>query len=591
MRVPLHLADGHGRPGWLALAGALAAGLLSLGVLAWLTGTGPAGSALSLAPLPVETLGLQWSPRTELPDVARARALARWVGLLRLACALVILAAVVPVLLGALLAGRAARPELHVHRDVGASARLLRRAFLQRTVAFVGAAGTVAGVGAAVLLPWLARAWPGVWSGTLGPWAASGLLGSGAVVATAVGAMLLWWGGGLLAPASERGRIPGAQDGFVVAGGAASTLVCILAFVLLGAERPDASTAGPPDLTWASVTAPSALDTASLLHGLAALPGVTRVGATTPGGWSRLGIDSHVATECGDCWIGGLPTPMLGGWARVVGVAGAALDLMGVPLVAGRGPSAITAADPPAVWVSEGFAARQFERGRWAGRSALVGRDLDRWYAVEGVTGAGLPVLAAGAAPPAADQVFVSLLQHPVRALELGVEGAADPGAVRSALESLLPAGATVEVAPLAGRRALDRAPIAWISRLLLLALVAAVALSTLTAALGARLLARARTYELGVRRAVGATRGWSVRWLLLGSLGRTLTGALVGAWAVLFFRDGLATLLGGTAPLGAASVLALALQGLAGLAGAWPVARRAPAAAPAALAGADPLP
>jgi len=565
----------------IGVAFALVAGLVVVGI-ATVVGFGGEGvreSALGLAPVAFDVPGIDWSNRPTFPTELREAALARWVGILRLAFLLLVLAATVPVVFGALMTGALFRPSLLVHRDVGAPARLLRGRSAGVAFGLVVAAALVAGGLLVGLIPSVAAAWSEVWQPRSSP--------AGGIAATLTTTVLLagllvsvafWSTSGLLSAQADARRVSEPSvGGLSLVQASTSTVVIVMAVAVLADARPEATPAddAAAGQWWVQVQANTPIDSAALMHSLGSVPEVETVGATTPGGWDGLGIQQHVLTQCGNCWTGDIATPMLGGRARIVGVAGDALRLLGVEVLEGTDLSEVGATDPDASLVSERFGGRMFEGGEAIGRATFIGSDLAP-HNVTGIVDDPSPLPGLGAARPYADRLYLSLAQHPVPNMEIVVSGPISRAGLQNALVPMLPDATRLEIRPLADHHAAVAAPLDWISNLLTALLVGCVLLSLLTGILGARLQVETRQYEIGVRRSVGATRRRVLGWVLGTTIGRAGLGVLVGLWLALFFRDPLSRLLGADVSFASAMLVAAAIQLAAALLGSLPATVRA---------------
>ncbi len=555
--------------------------ILLSGPLAW-DGTGVGGSALGLLPVAFEMPGLQWSNRPEFPSMLREVALLRWVGILGVALLLLVVTAAVPAFFGGLLAGRTIRRVFMVHRDMGASARTLRTGVVRAVLGLVMVAAVLAALISWFVTGGLARSWPEVW---LANWKGTALfmLVGTVVAATLGGALAVWRTGGLLerlvrarsAPIRSVGSLSLLQV-------AASTVLLVLAVAVLRDARPAPATASSAvgGRWWVGLEARTPIDSAALIRALKGVPTVAAAGAATPGGWEGLGVNHHVLTECGNCLIGGLPTPMLGGRARIIGVAGDALALLGVQVLEGEAVGAPAEGAPPAAMVSERFGARMFERGEAVGRTVFIGSDLAP-HQIQSIVSDAPQVRGLGAPGPHGDRVYLSLAQHPVPVVELVVQGTLEPSALEGVLAVNLPDATRIDVRSFEEHRARAAAPMTWISRVLLSLLVGALMLSVLTALLNARLQVRELRFEIALRRALGAPRGRIAGWVLGGLMGRTGLGVLLGLWTALFFQDPLSHMLGGEIGWVGAMVAAATVQLVAGLLGALPSTIRASGQSP----------
>jgi hypothetical protein len=260
------------------------------------------------------------------------------------------------------------------------------------------------------------------------------------------------------------------------------------------------------------------------------------VSLTSPGALVGLGTMSTVTTDCGICTSGGMSLRWHLVWTTHQFVSADSFKALGVHLVAGRG---ITREDRwnerPVAVISRALAARHFQKGEAIGRQLLVGDDPRTWHTVVGVVD-DPPAIALGGRLQPAYTVYLSILQHPSASAELLVR--ARPAHdrvpfVRRALQAALGPN-SMGTGPIAERALLaaEAAPVVWFSRWLAVEgwttlVIAAVGTFTLM-----RIWVLSLRPELGIRRAVGASRAR----LLLGILSRAARTGLVGAAFGLWF-------------------------------------------------------
>jgi cell division protein FtsX len=216
----------------------------------------------------------------------------------------------------------------------------------------------------------------------------------------------------------------------------------------------------------------------------------------------------------------------------------------------------------------------------------LVGDDPRTWHTVVGVVD-DPPAAALGGRLQPRYTVYLSILQHPVASAELLVRAppADDPvPAVQRALEAALGPG-SVGTTPIAERALLaaEAAPLVWFSRWFAVEGWATLIIAVVGTFSLMRIWVVSLGPELGIRRAVGASRGR----LLLGILARAARTGLVGAAFGLWFGQAiwstLPTVMTGAAVWDAGVLLRftllLVLTTLAGaLVPAWRSLRAAPA-------------
>ncbi|HYW50277.1 MAG TPA: FtsX-like permease family protein [Gemmatimonadaceae bacterium] len=207
-------------------------------------------------------------------------------------------------------------------------------------------------------------------------------------------------------------------------------------------------------------------------------------------------------------------------------VSGDTFALAGLPLLQGRTLTDRDRWDSPLVAVISATLARSmFENGEAVGRRIQLGVLGNRWFEVVGVVG-DQAVRGFGSEVQPKLGVYVSVLQHPVAEVEV----ASMQRAVRTdALRTIgTPRGAATSLLVRLGAEA--RA-LRWFTTLLLgMGIVTAIiAIGGLVAML--RLWLDSQQRELGVRRAVGATRRAIHRLVLGRALLVAVSGSLFGAW------------------------------------------------------------
>lgn len=265
-----------------------------------------------------------------------------------------------------------------------------------------------------------------------------------------------------------------------------------------------------------------------LLARIRGIPGVTAESLATPGALVGLTVRDYAGADCGDCTRGYLPTRFLGTIADQYAVGPGYFDLTGTRLLHGRTFSASDGPHSPRVAiVSQSFEDAVFDHGA-LGRTVRVGRDVDTWYTVVGVVADRSP-LSVGRDDQPKPQVYLNAVQVPPRKVDLIIQGTRE---ARAAVLMLLDQGGYDPADP----RSLSdvyreaAAPVAW------LGWVAAL-LALLTLMLGLHgchaavlQLARRRRRELAVRRALGATEGRLMGFVLLGSARQAVWGAMLAS-------------------------------------------------------------
>lgn len=517
--------------------------------------------APQLAPLRDAAWGTGWSTLALGANVARDQALAALSGAVVAAGAAVLVVAALTVLSLSVARSVQRRSEIVVRRAVGASRRALGLAALTEggVIAVVGlTAGAVGGVIAALLMR---RGWPG----TMGPVSAGPLLwilGLGVVVVL----------GALLPLGFARPRTPGGDATgrgvplLVPAAQFALGLLGLLAGAQLArrvetSPAPSAAANGvivPLSFANSTRTVPELLD--SVLTRMRADSGLTLASLHSPGTLIGLGYVDIVTTECGRCFQGGIATPL-----RVVQATNhlASADTfraMGLRVVEGRSLSDADrwGAAPVAV-VNRYLAEREFEGGRAVGRQIRVGGP-DNWYRVVGIVEDGqFNAIGAGATPR--PRVFLSVLQHEARELELLVRGGRGIAATTTEHDM----------------RQREARAAGWFARMLQYEGWAGLLLAALGMLAVMRLWVAGVLPELGLRRALGARRRHVV--------GRVAARALVvvgGGAALAWWLAPLAGVPAGEIWLVRGPLAALLVVTLGALVGpAWRAARAAPATLP----------
>jgi putative ABC transport system permease protein len=310
-----------------------------------------------------------------------------------------------------------------------------------------------------------------------------------------------------------------------------------------------------------------------LFHRLEALPGVVSAGGST-----RLPLDP--AYGSGAIKFEGKPVPQ--GQEPTIGVSVVSpgyFRTLSVPQIAGRPLSERDDTRSPSVVLVNAAFARRFWPGENAvGKRLSIGREATTWREVVGVVGDVAHDSLAAERQPA---IYVPYTQNSTRGFQVVVRTAGDPmtvvGPARREIAALDPSLPLVDVAPLS--RHVDEALARPRFSLSLVGLFAALTLAL--SALGIFGLvsynAAQRTWEAGVRVALGADRGKVLRMFVEEALRLTAAGlvlGLIGGWMATRWLSGQLFGVSATDPvtfLGSALLLA-AVALLAG----WLPARRA---------------
>ena len=311
----------------------------------------------------------------------------------------------------------------------------------------------------------------------------------------------------------------------------------------------------------------------ALLNRLGLQRDVRAASLTSPGTSVGLGMTDMVTTDCGHCFLGGLPQPLQPVFTTHYLISADTFRTLRLPVLAGRGITAADGWDAPRVAVvSHTLAMNHFENGEAVGRKIQVIRGTNAWYTVVGVVADQSPT-ALGAKLEPRDAVYLSVLQHPAPTLELLVRG-------NNAAAGLpaLSHGAVVTRSPVseASVIAAEAAPLAWFGRMFAAEGWVVLVLATLGTFVVMRLWVLALRYELGVRRAVGATRRDVLGFVVLRALAVGALGIAIGLWLGGFVWGGLTSVVAGLPAWDTGAVLRFGvLLAAATLAGAlWPARR-----------------
>lgn len=579
------------------------------GTVALLTGTGllalaaflPIATLLHAGPGPATRLGpwlergadlgVGWSQDAQGPAATQQQGVDVLFHLLLGTAVATLAIAAVTIL--TLFGARASRreSEMLVSRAVGASRRSLAASALLEGVV-VAAAVLATGCAAGMLAArWAVGNWPGrILPGTLVPSLAP-LVTMGAVILAGAILPLIFARSSRIVEAEVKpaGLLGPAvlQLGVSLAVLGVSALLSRHAVTLTGIMGSAARTGQVFELAAADPRpADRAARYASLLDQLDG-DGSKLVSLTSPGALVGLGTMSTVTTDCGICSSGGMSLRWHLVWTTHQFVSADSFKALGVHLVAGRG---ITRDDGwsgrPVAVISRALAARHFQKGEAIGRQMLVGDDPRTWHTVVGVVD-DPPATALGGRLQPRYTVYLSILQHPSASAELLIRAppADDPvPVVRRALRAALGSSSLVAM-PIAERALLaaEAAPLVWFSRWFAVEGWATLVIAVVGTFTLMRIWVLSLRVELGIRRAVGASRSR----LLLGILSRAARTGLVGAAFGLWFGQAVWSTLPGVMT-GAAAwdsrvllrlTLLLVLTTLAGaLVPAWRAMRSTPA-------------
>lgn len=325
---------------------------------------------------------------------------------------------------------------------------------------------------------------------------------------------------------------------------------------------------------------------ATLLQSLKAGTNFDSVSLVSMGTVVGLGTVSIATTDCGLCPWGNLLVP----WHSVPTthrfVSADSFQALGVRVIAGRGISVTdTWSAARVAVVSQALARRHFQDGRAIGRRVLLGDDDRTWHTVVGVVEDG-PTEALGSALLPEFSVYASVLQHPPMNVELLVRqrAGARPGPdIRAALAGAL--GATPGDVRRVGERemvASELTPVGWFGRLFQAEGWAILLIAAVASAVQMSLWVRSRQAELGLRRAVGATRRRVIGLVLLRAAGVGAAGTAGGLLLGPSTWSALGTIVSGLPAWDAALVLRfaavlIAISTISALVPAWEASRAQP--------------
>jgi hypothetical protein len=528
---------------WGTVALLTGTGLLALAAflpIAALLHTGP-GAATRLGPWLERgaDLGVGWSQDAQGPAATQQRGVDVLFHLLLGTGVATLAIAAVTIL--TLFGARASRreSEVLVSRAVGASRRSLAASALFEGV-IVAAAVLAAGCAGGLLAArWAVGTWPGrILPGTLVPNLAP-LATMGAVILAGAILPLVFARSSRIVEAEVKPA--GLLGPAVLQLGVSLTVLGVSALLgrhaaTLSADRASVARTGQVFELGAADPRPEDRSAryASLLDQLHG-DGSRLVSLTSPGALVGLGTMSTVTTDCGICTEGGMSLRWHLVWTTHQFVSADSFKALGVRLVAGRG---ITRNDGlsgrPVAVISRALADRHFQKGEAIGRQMLVGDSPRRWHTVVGVVD-DPPATALGGRLQPRYTVYLSILQHPIVSAELLVRArpADDPvPVVRRALQAAL-GPSSIGAGPITerGMLAAEAAPMLWFSRWFGVEGWATLAIAVVGTFTLMRLWVLSLRPELGVRRAVGASRARLMVGIVMRA-GRTgLVGAAFGLW------------------------------------------------------------
>jgi putative ABC transport system permease protein len=496
---------------------------------------GAAGSRLKLSTVAGGELGLTWAdPRT--PAGTQGQAVTVLFGLLVGMAAATFATATVTVV--ALVSARDAvrSADNSVRQAVGASRGNIRNAALLEA----GAIATIAGVIGSILGLGLSRLAATQWPGAIGPYrAGASLVAVLATVAIVVLSALLPVIFARTSRLTEADRAP--RQIFAPATAQFAASVAVLVTAALVAQHASRTMAvgvvGGNTEVFELKTA--AVDHGALSRGYTALLDRLRSASvpaslTSPGAIAGLGTTAMVTTDCGECSEGGVPSRFHVFYATHHIVSPDSFQALGIHLLAGRAfqPGDRAGAARVAV-VNRALAVRHFQRAGAVGRPMIVGDDK-AWYTVVGVVD-DAPAWGFGARFQPRFTVYLSVLQHPPSAADLFVPEQGGAGAVARArhevVAQLRSLGVAVEPRRIAQLHAREAAPVEWFARWIawqgwVTTVVASVGMFAVM-----HIWVRALTPELGVRRALGATRRRLLALVTVQAAAVAAMGVVAGCW------------------------------------------------------------
>jgi predicted lysophospholipase L1 biosynthesis ABC-type transport system permease subunit len=183
--------------------------------------------------------------------------------------------------------------------------------------------------------------------------------------------------------------------------------------------------------------------------------------------------------------------------------------------------------------VNRTLAERHFQGGEAVGRMMIVGDDKE-WYTVVGIVD-DAPAWGFGSRFQPLFTVYLSILQHPPAAAELLVGGRAAPGSwprVRQAAAALLtPLDGRIGETSLARLHAREAAPVAWFARWIAVEGGATMLIACVGMMAIMRIWVLSLLPELGLRRALGATKASVLLLVLRQAVGVVAVGVAAGCW------------------------------------------------------------
>jgi len=480
---------------------------------------------LEVQGFPLESLGIEWSKRAVWPAELQSHAAT---GLIATVATLFLAASAVGTLNAVILLAEGAagrRSEFAVRSAVGATPRELARMLL-RELRTLAVAGTAMGILAGITGGLAVRA---AWPGGLEPFSSI----SGFDVTVAVSGMLILIALAHLATAwqvTRAGRAvlelkAGSRTGadpfavFVRKALAATHVAiagtCLVAIVTLAGGLSGAGDGSEGDRTIViDARSPEPGGWSRALASIRSVPGIEAESLSAPGALVGLGVRDIAIAECGRCIRGTLPAPLWNALADHHVVSAGFFDLTDTDLLEGRVLSwSDTGDSEPVAIVNRMFAATAFENGAPLGKRVRIGADFDEWYTVVGVVeDRTFSVL--GADGTSREAVYLSAEQHPPRSGQVLLRGEEE---AIVAVEALLAGGGFEPgtAMTLNEYRSDAAVELRWAWQLAFVLGLLTVALAAHGIYATALQTSRRRTFEVAVRRSVGAPSYRIVTYLL----------------------------------------------------------------------------
>ncbi|MEN8374198.1 MAG: ABC transporter permease [Gemmatimonadota bacterium] len=309
----------------------------------------------------------------------------------------------------------------------------------------------------------------------------------------------------------------------------------------------------------------------ALLHvgireSLSTATGASAVSISSPGTLTGQGARDYVTTYCGACPAGGMVVDIISVDARRAAVSAGFFEAHGQAALEGRSFGTEDAPDAPGVvLVSESYA-RRFVDGVAIGKRVMASAREPAWSTIVGV----VPDLPEGGFAAAGDPVpsiYLPAAQALPSRFDVALQGVEEPAEVDAvlaeALAAGLPASARVRVSearPLVALLAETAAAPRWLALLLAAAALPALILSLIGMVTTMREDVRARSWEFGIRAALGASPRSLARSIVLRGAGVGARGLVAGLLMLMAVNQTLADRLPALGGVGAGLMGSLAL-------------------------------